>query len=57
MAPNVVVLPVGVSAAVVVGNDRMALSSFGDFYRLHYRPMVRLAQALVDTSECAEEIV
>ena len=35
----------------------MALSSFGDFYGLHYRPMVRLAQALVDTSESAEEIV
>lgn len=35
----------------------MASSSFGDFYGLHYRPMVRLAQALVDTSECAEEIV
>ena len=35
----------------------MALSSFGDFYGLQYRPMVRLAQALVDTSECAEEIV
>ena len=35
----------------------MALSSFGDFYGLQYRPMVRLAQALVDTSESAEEIV
>jgi len=35
----------------------MALSSFGDFYGLHYQSMVRLAQALVDTSECAEEIV
>ena len=40
-----------------VGDDRMALSSFGDFYELQYRPMVRLAQALVDTSESAEEIV
>ena len=57
MAPSVVVIPAGVPAAVGVGNDRMALLSFGDFYRLHYRPMVRLAQALVDTSECAEEIV
>lgn len=35
----------------------MALSSFGDFYGLHYQSMVRLAQALVDTPECAEEIV
>ena len=35
----------------------MAMSSFEDFYGLHYRPMVRLARALVDTSECAEEIV
>ena len=34
----------------------MALSSFEDFYGLHYRPMVGLAQALVDTSECAEEV-
>ena len=57
MAPSVALIPVGVPAAVKVGNDRMALSSFGDFYGLHYRPMVRLAQALVDTSECAEEIV
>ena len=57
MAPSVVVIPAGVPAVVGVGNDRMALSSFGDFYRLHYRPMVRLAQALVDTSDCAEEIV
>ena len=35
----------------------MASSSFEDFYGLHYRPMVGLARALVDTSECAEEIV
>ena len=57
MAPSVALIPVGVPPVVKVGDDRMALSSFGDFYRLHYRPMVRLAQALVDTAECAEEIV
>ena len=57
MAPSVAVIPGGVPAAVEVGGDRMALSSFGDFYGLQYRPVVRLAQALVDTSECAEEIV
>ncbi len=34
-----------------------ALSSFEDFYTTNYQPMVRLARALVDTAECAEEIV
>ena len=30
---------------------------FYDFYGAQYSPMVRLARGLVDTSECAEEIV
>lgn len=30
---------------------------FHDFYSAQYAPMVRLARGLVDTSECAEEIV
>ena len=55
MGPSVVVID-GLQGAAEVGGDRMALSSFGDFYQLHYRVMVRLAQALVDTAESAEEI-
>lgn len=35
----------------------MALPTFEYFYGLHYRRLVRLAQALVDTPESAEEIV
>ena len=30
---------------------------FYDFYNLQFAPMIRLARGLVDTSECAEEIV
>lgn len=57
MGPSVAVIPGSVPPAVEAGDDRMALSSFGDFYGLHYRTMLRLAQALVDTPESAEEIV
>ena len=32
-------------------------AGFDDLYRAEYRPMVRLARGLVDTSESAEEIV
>ena len=32
-------------------------AGFYDFYSVHFAPMVRLARGLVDTSECAEEIV
>lgn len=38
-------------------NAHAALSSFEDFYTMNYRPMVLLARTLVDTAECAEEIV
>ena len=40
-------------------DDRMDSSgwSFEDFYFMRYRPMVRLAHAMVDTPESAEEIV
>jgi RNA polymerase sigma-70 factor (sigma-E family) len=57
MGSSVVVIDASLAGAAEVGDDRMALSSFGDFYELHYRTMVGLAQALVDTSESAEEIV
>ena len=40
-----------------VADAHAASSSFEGFYTTNYRPMVRLARALVDTSECAEEIV
>ena len=32
-------------------------AGFYDFYRVQFAPMVRLARGLVDTSECAEELV
>ena len=32
-------------------------AGFYDFYGVQFTPMIRLAQGLVDTSECAEEIV
>ena len=32
-------------------------AGFDDFYSLQFMPMVRLARGLVDTAECAEEIV
>lgn len=32
-------------------------AGFYEFYRAHFASMVRLARGLVDTSECAEEIV
>ncbi len=40
-------------------HDRAAPVSTGfeGFYAVEYQPMVRLARALVDTGECAEEIV
>lgn len=56
MAPSVAAVASGVPLAVDMENDRVDSSSFEDFYRLHYPPMVRLAQALADTRECAEEI-
>ena len=34
-----------------------APAGFYDFYSVQFVPMVRLARGLVDTSECAEEIV
>ena len=39
--------------------QRRALTPAGfyDFYGVQFAPMVRLARGLVDTSECAEEIV
>ena len=42
-----------------VSHDRAAPVSTGfeGFYAVEYQPMVRLARALVDTGECAEEIV
>ncbi|MYB25613.1 MAG: SigE family RNA polymerase sigma factor [Acidimicrobiia bacterium] len=37
--------------------DRQVIAvDFDDFYRAEYAPMVRLARALLDTSESAEEI-
>ena len=45
----------------LAAGDRMdrtlVIPSFDDLYRAEYRPMVRLARGLVDTSESAEEIV
>ena len=38
-------------------DGRVITAGFDEFYRAEYAPMVRLARGLVDTSECAEEIV
>ena len=35
----------------------MIAADFDYFYRAEYAPMVRLARGLVDTTECAEEVV
>ena len=48
-------VPVG--AEVVPRLRHRVHTDFGDLYTAQYQPMVRLAQALVDTVECAEEIV
>ncbi len=47
--------PVG--AGVAPSIHHWVNAGFGDLYAAQYRPMVRLAQALVDTVENAEEIV
>lgn len=52
-------IPDEASAPAAGGHmDRpLLIPSFDDLYRAEYRPMVRLARGLVDTSESAEEIV
>ena len=47
----------GPSAADHAAGRIPGTASFDDLYRAEYRPMVRLARGLVDTSESAEEIV
>ena len=43
--------------AIGAGNGVGGAVGFYDFYGVSYAPMVRLARGLVDTSECAEEVV
>ena len=43
--------------AIGAGSGVAGAVGFYDFYGVSYAPMVRLARGLVDTSECAEEVV
>ena len=43
--------------AATARDEAATAAGFYDFYGAQYPPMVRLARGLVDTSECAEEIV
>ena len=50
-------VPMAIRHTGVVQARSAAPAGYYDFYSLHFAPMVRLARGLVDTSECAEEIV
>ena len=49
--------PLAMRHAGVVRARSAAPAGFYDFYSVQFAPMVRLARGMVDTSECAEEIV
>ncbi len=49
--------PLAMRHAGVVRARSAAPAGFYDFYSVQFAPMVRLARGIVDTSECAEEIV
>ena len=50
-------LPIAIGHTGIGRGSYAAFAGFNDFYSLQFTPMVRLARGLVDTQECAEEIV